>query len=289
MNFKKNYLNYKKVAMFFFVFFLIIIYKYSKYIYVCVNGDISRIELELILLAFKTMLAIVLPVFLLTFYIVYKYNEINMDKHYIPNWSHSTFLEILIWIIPICIVIFLATLSYKSTHLLDPKKSLKSSNPVLFIDAIALDWRWLFIYPQYKIATINEIFLPKNTAVNFNITSNSIMNSFFIPDLGSQIYAMAGMKTTLNLKTGKTGIYKGISANYSGKGFSNMKFNVHIVENFSRLNAWIKEVKLSKNKLIFKKQFLKISKPSGNIFIQYFSYVDPLLFYKIINMIKYQV
>ncbi|WP_075432093.1 ubiquinol oxidase subunit II [Buchnera aphidicola] len=284
-----KFFSYKKSIVFFLLLLLfIMIYKYSKKIYIYVNGDITRIQLELILLSFKTMLFILIPVFLLTFYVVYKYNSLKMDDHYIPNWSHSIFLEILIWFIPICITIFLATLSYKSTHLLDPKKSLEGFNKPIVIDVIALDWRWLFIYPEYKIATINEVFFPKNIAIKFHITSNSIMNSFFIPDLGSQIYAMAGMSTELNLKARKTGVCKGMSTNYSGKGFSNMKFDVHVVKDFKKFQKWVNEVKLSKNKLIFKKQFLNISKPSENIFVQYFSYVDPLLFYKIINMIKYK-
>lgn len=288
MKYKKRYINYNTSITFIFLLFLAIIYKFSKNIYVHVNGDISRIELGLVLIAFKTMLIVVLPVFLLTFYVVWKYRKQNIDRDYRPTWSHSIFLEFFIWIIPIFIVIFLASLSYKSTNLLDPKKSLPGNNSKILVEAISLDWRWLFIYPQYKIATINEIFLPKNTEINIHITSNSIMNSFFIPDLGGQIYAMAGMKTKLNLIANRTGVYKGISSNYSGKGFSNMKFHVHIVKDFKKLKEWIQTVKLSQNKLVFKKQFLNISKPSESIFIQYFSYVDPLLLYKVINMIKHK-
>lgn len=288
MKYKKRYINYNTSIIFIFLLFLAIIYKFSKNIYVHVNGDISRIELGLVLIAFKTMLIVVLPVFLLTFYVVWKYRKQNIDRDYRPTWSHSIFLEFFIWIIPIFIVIFLASLSYKSTNLLDPKKSLPGNNSKILVEAISLDWRWLFIYPQYKIATINEIFLPKNTEINIHITSNSIMNSFFIPDLGGQIYAMAGMKTKLNLIANRVGVYKGISSNYSGKGFSNMKFHVHIVKDFKKLKEWIQTVKLSQNKLVFKKQFLNISKPSESIFIQYFSYVDPLLLYKVINMIKHK-
>lgn len=286
MKFIKKNIFYNIKIFFVLFLFVIFMYTFSRYIYVYINGDIARIELEIILIAFKTMLIIIFPVFLLTLYCIYKYREKNNTLNYFPDWSHSYFLEIMIWFIPFLIIIFLATLSYKTTHFLDPKKSLKSNYSKISIEVVALDWRWLFIYPKYKIATINEIFLPKNIPVTFHITSNTVMNSFFIPDLGSQVYSMAGMKTELNLMANKLGLYKGISSNYSGQGFSNMKFDVHVVKDMKHLEKWIKKVKLSKNKLFFKDRFLEISKPNENIFVQYFSYVDPLLFKKIINIFK---
>ncbi|ABJ90751.1 ubiquinol oxidase subunit II [Buchnera aphidicola] len=278
--------NIFKLLMIFFVsiIFFFMIYM-SKKICVNVSGYISKLEFELMLLVFKIMFIIVFPVLMLVFFIVYYYRHSNTSEKYTPNWKHSYFLEIICWLIPIFIISFLAFLSWNTTHSLEPSKKLKVNiNKPITIEVVSLNWRWLFIYPYYKIATINEISFPKNVPVNFKITSNSVMNSFFIPNLGSQIYTMAGMKTELNLIALSNGIYKGISSNYSGNGFSNMKFKVYVQNDLFHFNKWIKKVKSKKKFLSFKKQFLNLSKNSKKYKNEYFSYTDPLLFYKIIKI-----
>ncbi|VFP81583.1 Cytochrome bo(3) ubiquinol oxidase subunit 2 [Buchnera aphidicola (Cinara curvipes)] len=282
--FNKNNIFKFLIFSFFSLVTLLIVYA-SKQIYINSYGYILTNELRLVLTTFKLMFVIIIPVFFLTIFIIYYYRRSNVSSSYQPNWNHSYFLEIICWLIPVMIISFLANLSYKTTHKLDPSKSLQlNTNQPITIEVISLNWRWLFIYPDYKIATINEIAFPKHVPVHFNITSHSVMNSFFIPSLGSQIYTMAGMKTNLNLIAMNSGIYKGISSNYSGHGFSNMKFRVCVQNNLFSFNKWIKRIKLKKNVLFSKKQFLKLSYNSKQHHIQYFSYIDPLLFYKIIDM-----
>ncbi|HHW4680773.1 MAG TPA: COX aromatic rich motif-containing protein, partial [Xylella taiwanensis] len=151
--------------------------------------------------------------------------------------------------IPCLIILVLAVLTWRSSHALDPHKPLQSDVKPLTIEVVAMDWKWGMIYPQQDIATVNEITIPVNTPVNFKITSDTVMNSFFIPQLGSQIYAMAGMQTKLHLIANETGTFRGISANYSGHGFSKMNFVVHVLPNQAAFDAWVAKVKTSPLKL----------------------------------------
>lgn len=229
------------------------------------------------------MLFIIIPVIFMTIYFSLKYRSTNVNQIYKPNWCDSKKIEIVVWTIPIIIVSFLAFLSWSYTHKLDPKKSIVSLNNPIKIDAVALDWKWLFIYPDYNIATINEIMFPVNRPIVFRITSNSVMNAFFIPSLGSQIYAMPGMTTKLNLIANDVGKYKGISSNYSGHGFSNMKFTAISVLKNSTFLDWVKKVQASSIKLNTMKTFDIISIPNENYSIEYFSSVKKNLFNKIKN------
>ncbi|WP_284443128.1 ubiquinol oxidase subunit II [Buchnera aphidicola] len=247
------------------------------------HGKIAIEECSLILISFILMLFIIIPVIFMTIYFSFKYRSTNVNQIYKPNWSDSKKIEIVVWTIPIIIVSFLAFLSWNYSHKLEPKKPIASFNKPIKIDAVALDWKWLFIYPDYNIATINEIMFPVNRPVIFRITSNSVMNAFFIPSLGSQIYAMPGMTTKLNLIANNPGKYKGISSNYSGKGFSNMKFTAISVLKNSTFIDWVKKIKNSSVKLNMKKFFNTISIPNENYSIEYFSSVQRNLFNQIIN------
>ncbi|QCO71017.1 ubiquinol oxidase subunit II [Buchnera aphidicola] len=247
------------------------------------HGEIAIEECSLILISFILMLFIIIPVIFMTIYFSFKYRSTNINQIYKPNWSDSKKIEIVVWTIPVIIVSFLAFLSWNYSHKLEPKKPIASFNKPIKIDAVALDWKWLFIYPDYNIATINEIMFPVNRPVIFRITSNSVMNSFFIPSLGSQIYAMPGMTTKLNLIANNPGKYKGISSNYSGKGFSNMKFTAISVLKNSTFIDWVKKIKNSSVKLNMKKFFNTISIPNENYSIEYFSSVQRNLFNQIIN------
>ncbi|WAI11657.1 MAG: ubiquinol oxidase subunit II [Buchnera aphidicola (Macrosiphum albifrons)] len=247
------------------------------------HGKIAIEECSLILISFILMLFIIIPVIFMTIYFSFKYRSTNVNQIYKPNWSDSKKIETVVWTIPIIIVSFLAFLSWNYSHKLEPKKPIVSFNKPIKIDAVALDWKWLFIYPDYNIATINEIMFPVNRPVIFRITSNSVMNAFFIPSLGSQIYAMPGMTTKLNLIANNPGKYKGISSNYSGKGFSNMKFTAISVLKNSTFIDWVKEIQNSAIKLNIKKFFNTISIPNENYSIEYFSSVQRNLFNQIIN------
>jgi cytochrome o ubiquinol oxidase subunit 2 len=247
------------------------------------HGTIAIEECSLILISFIMMLFVIIPVIFMTIYFSIKYRSTNINQIYKPNWSDSRKIEIVVWTIPIFIVSFLAFLAWNYSHKLEPKKPISSFYNPIKIDAIALDWKWLFIYPDYHIATINEIMFPINRPIIFRITSNSVMNAFFIPSLGSQIYAMPGMMTKLNLIANHPGKYKGISSNYSGHGFSNMKFTAVSVLKDSFFIDWVKKISHSSKKLNTMKNFNIISIPNKNYSVEYFSNVKKNLFDQIIN------
>lgn len=202
----------------------------------------------IILIATWLMLLVVVPVIILTLVFAWKYRASNTSAQYEPNWSHSTKIEVVVWLIPCIIIAILGYITWKSSHDLDPYKPLESNVKPITVEAVALNWKWLFIYPELKIATVNQLALPVNTPVNFKITSDSIMNSFFIPQLGSQVYAMAGMETKLHLIANEAGTYDGMSANYSGGGFSGMKFKAIAMSNFD-FDAWVAKVRASERQL----------------------------------------
>lgn len=242
------------------------------------KGQIAFQQRSLIITAFFLMLLVVIPSVLLTLIFSWKYRNNNALKtSYNPNWCHSNKLEFFIWFIPILIIVFLAFITWKSTNLLDPGKKIFSKNKSITIEVVSLDWKWLFIYPNEKIATINQLVFPKNTPIHFKITSNTVMNSFFIPKLGSQIYAMSGMQTKLYLIANDTGIFNGISSNFSGKGFSTMQFQT-IVTNKNNYTQWIKKIKKSSKTLTTLESFDKIQLPSVNHPIEFFSFIHPDLF-----------
>lgn len=250
------------------------------------HGLIAKQEYSLILISFIMMLFVVIPVLFMTIYFSIKYRASNTHQIYKPNWSESKIIETIVWIIPILIISFLALLTWNYCHILDPKKPIASKYKPITINVIALDWRWLFIYPDYGIASINEVVFPVNTPVVFRITANSVMNSFFIPALGSQIYAMPGMVTKLNLISNDIGKYKGISANYSGKGFSNMKFTAISLPNKIMFINWINKVKSSPNKLNTIKMFDQVAFPNENHYVEYFSGVNQNVLNRIFHFVK---
>ncbi|UDG80363.1 ubiquinol oxidase subunit II [Candidatus Annandia pinicola] len=247
------------------------------------TGQIAIEQSKLIMISFSIMLIIVIPVILMSIIFAYKYNEKNYNKNnYEPNWNHSNYIESITWFIPIIIVIFLSIILWNSTHKLDPSISINSKKKTMDIEVIALDWKWIFLYPKQNIATINEIAIPTNVPIHFIITSNSVMNSFFIPKLGSQVYAMAGMKTQLYLISNKSGIYTGISSNYSGSGFSNMKFKVISCKNIYFFNKWLRKVKHSPNYLDAV-NLMQVSIPSVKHQVEYFNGCESGLFNNLIK------
>lgn len=247
------------------------------------KGQIGLEQRSLILTSLSLMLIIVIPVIIMAIIFSIKYRASNTCSKYKPNWSYSNKIEITIWTIPIIIIIILATLTWKSTHKLDPGNPIASDSEPITIQVIALDWKWLFIYPKQKIATVNEIAFPINKPIKFKITSNSVMNSFFIPQLGGQIYAMAGMSSMLNLIANEPGTYKGISSNFSGAGFSGMKFNVIATTNEKAFKKWVQKVKSSCSHLETMNDYEKLAMPSEFNKKEYFSNVMPNLFHTIIN------
>src|SRR5579883_2398341 len=214
------------------------------------KGVIALHERKLFFDTLALMLIVVLPVIVMSFTFVYHYQVSHRIRDYKPNWSHSYFLESLWWGIPCVIVVVLAILSWKKTHELDPYQPIPGHpQPPLLIQVIALPWKWLFIYPEQHIATVNYVVIPVGQQVEYWLTTDNVaMSAFFIPQLGSQIYTMAGMRTRLHLVANQIGTYEGLNTQFNGDGFSDMHFTVQVVDP-SVLQQWINNTKKSSNHL----------------------------------------
>jgi len=254
------------------------------------SGDIAWQQRELLIFATLLMLLIIIPVIVLTLWFAWKYRASNQKAEYAPDWHHSTRLEIVIWSAPLAIILVLGTATWITTHTLDPYRPLDridAEHPLaegtkpLEIEVVALDWKWLFLYPEYGIATVNELAAPIDTPIRFKLTASSMMNSFFIPALAGQIYAMPGMETRLNAVINKEGIYKGFSANYSGDGFSHMHFKFHGMTQ-TDFDTWVEKVRTGTP--FGRAEYLALEKPSEREPVQYFSQVDPELYNAILNL-----
>ncbi len=213
------------------------------------KGIIATDEKNIMITATVLMLLVVVPVIVLSFAFAWRYREGNRKAVYSPNWSHSTLLEIICWSVPCLIIFTLGVITWTSTHRLDPYKPIvvKGVKP-LTIQAISLEWKWLFIYPDQDIATINFVQIPKGVPVEFLVSAEGPMNSFQVPQLAGQIYAMAGMQTKLHLITNEEGDYQGISANFTGEGFSEMQFTVRCSTQ-KEFAKWVQSAKHAPEKL----------------------------------------
>jgi len=201
-------------------------------------GIIASKERTLILITSFLSLFVVIPVFILLFSIAWKYREGNTKAVYTPDASGNRLLELLWWAIPTLIILILAVITVQSTHELDPYKTIASDVKPLTVQVVALQWKWLFIYPAQGVASINYLPIPDQTPINFEVTSDAAMNSFWIPSLGGQIYAMSGMSTQLHLEADGVGTYRGSSANISGAGFSGMNFKAQSMSR-ADFDAWV--------------------------------------------------
>lgn len=233
------------------------------------KGIIAAQERDLMVTAILLMLIIVIPVFTLTFFIAWKYRASNTKAKYSPDWDGNRVIEFTWWAVPTAIIVVLAVITWKATHRLDPFRPLESTVKPVKVQVVALQWKWLFIYPEQNIASINFIQFPEDTPINFEITADAPMNSFWIPQLGGQVYAMAGMKTKLHLMANEPGSYNGSSANISGRGFASMNFiaKASSHDDFSR---WVQLVQQSPNRLSLE-QYHKLAKPSQNTQPLYYS------------------
>lgn len=245
------------------------------------HGQIGMDERSIIYLATGLMLIVVVPVIVMTFLFAWRYRASNTNATYAPDWSHSNKIEAVVWLVPCVIVAVLATVTWTSSHELDPYKPIASAKKPITIEAVSMNWKWLFIYPDLHIATVGQIAIPKDVPVNFHLTSDSAMNSFFIPQLGGQVYTMVGMQTKLSLIANKTGTYDGMSANFSGGGFSDMKFKTLAVTP-QIFKSWVAKVKAS-SKTLDVATYKRLAKPSENNPVTYFSTVDPNLYHDILH------
>ena len=246
------------------------------------KGPIGEAERSLIIASIALMLIVLIPVFIMTFWFARKFRASNTESTYMPKWSHSAKIEFFMWAVPFAIVTVLAILAWTSTHSLDPYRPIHSDNEPINIEAVSLDWKWLFIYPDQNIAAVNEITFPVNVPVSFKLTSDTVMTSFFIPQLGSQIYAMGGMQTRLSLMANQPGVYAGHNQQISGRGYADMHFKANAVS-MEEFQSWAQKVRQSTEKLD-EARYEKLAKPSvGYHPVTYFSSVKPGLFVYIIR------
>ena len=209
------------------------------------KGPVAAGQSDLMMKAIFLMLLVVIPSIIMALWFGWKYRASNKDADYKPTWAHSTTIEVVVWGVPIIIIGILAYLTWWGSHKYDPYRPLESDKAPLTVQVIAEQFKWIFIYPEQNIATVNEIRFPEKTPVSLRLTSNFTMNSFFIPALGGQIYAMAGMQTHLNLLADETSPaegFRGFSSNYSGYGFSQMRFRAHSVTD-AQFAEWVSAVK----------------------------------------------
>ena len=257
-------------------------------------GYIARHQLNLIIICVIVMLCIVIPVMIAVVAFAIKYRATNTEAEYLPDWGHSNKVETFMWGIPIVVIIVLAALMSYYTFTLEPSKKIDpavaGNEEPIQVDAIALDWKWLFIYPQYGIATVNEIYAPENRQVLIQLTSENSVNAFWVPRLGTVLYAMPQMNAKLHLIADRQGVFNGTSANYSGDGFSEMHFKWHSVSQ-NDFDNWIAQARQSKQtldrasyrQLTFSPKMGDVAAKEKDSEVRYFSQVEKGLYYRVVN------
>lgn len=253
-------------------------------------GDIAAQQRDLVLLATGLMLLIIVPVIALTLFFAWKYRASNTKADYAPDWSHSTRIEMAVWGAPLAIILVLGAVTWVTSHTLDPYRPLSRIAPnqpiaagvkPLEVDVVALDWKWLFIYPEQGVASVNELAAPVDRPILFKITASSVMNSFYVPALAGQIYAMPGMQTQLNAVINRPGAYEGFSSNYSGAGFSGMRFTFKGMSQ-AGFDRWVADAKASPAALS-RADYLALARPSQDDPVRRYGQVDPALFLAVVD------
>ncbi|WP_440223969.1 ubiquinol oxidase subunit II [Dokdonella sp. MW10] len=253
-------------------------------------GDVARQQGDLIVLATWLMLIVIVPVIALTLFFAWRYRASNAQANYQPDWDHSTQLELVIWAVPLLIIIALGAVTWITTHTLDPYRPLRrldAERPVpadvkpLEVQVVALDWKWLFLYPEQGIATVNELAAPIDRPIRFTLTGTSVMNAFYVPALAGMIYTMPGMETKLHAVIATPGEYEGFSSNYSGAGFSHMRFRFHAFDD-DGFEQWTGRVK-REGATLDRDRYMVLEQPSSRDPVRHFASVAPGLYDAILN------
>jgi cytochrome o ubiquinol oxidase subunit II len=245
------------------------------------QGVIGIAEKTILIDSLAIMLAIVVPTIAATLVFFWWFRASNTRSRYLPDWNYSGRIELIVWSIPLLVIMLLGGVAWIGSHDLDPAKPLESKTPPLEIQGVSLDWKWLFVYPNEGVAAVNQLVVPAGVPVHFSLTSASVMNAFFVAQLGSMIYTMNGMTTQLNLQADAPGTFHGISSHYSGDGFSDMHFDVRAVppEQFA---AWIEETR-NTGPTLDAASYAALAKQSMNTPPFTFRAVDPGLFHDIVT------
>lgn len=254
------------------------------------DGDVARQQSDLMIASVILMCLIIVPVLVAIGMIAWRYRASNRNAEYDPEWDHSSKLELVVWSAPLLIIIVLGAMSWIGTHQLDPYRplsrvdvgqSLDVDAKPLEVEVVSLDWKWLFIYPKYGIATVNQMAAPVDIPIHFRLTSSTMMNSFFVPKLAGQIYTMPGMQTVLNAVINKPGDYDGFSANYSGLGFTDMRFRF-LGMSRQGFDQWVAKVRAS-GKTLDRQAYDRLKQPSRDEPVHYYASYMPGLYKRILN------
>ena len=262
----------------------------SKAVVLNPAGDVAAQQGQLVITATLLMLVIIVPVIALTLFFAWKYRQGNTEAEYDPEWHHSTKLELVIWSVPLAIIIILGALTWVTTHKLDPYRPLDridAQRPVpaglkpLEVQVVAMDWKWLFVYPEQGIALVNELAAPVDRPIHFKLTATSTMNAFYVPDLAGMVYAMPGMQTELHGVINKAGVFPGLASHNSGAGFSGMTFKFHGLSD-AGFAQWVQQAQ-TEGKTLDKSTYLELAKPSERDPVQRFARVDADLYDRVLN------
>jgi cytochrome o ubiquinol oxidase subunit 2 len=245
------------------------------------KGPIAAAEREILFNSLGIMLAIVIPTILATLGVAYWFRASNSRARYMPTFEYSGRLELLVWSIPAMTVLLVGGVAWVGAHDLDPRKLIASQAKPMRIQVVSLDWKWLFIYPDEGIASVNQLTIPVGTPVSFDLTSAGVMNSFFVPQLGGQIYTMSGMATHLQLQAAHPGTYRGLSAQFSGEGFADMRFTVEAVPP-QQFDQWVTAARNS-GRVLDEQAYADLAKPSQAVAPFTYRAVAPGLFSTIVS------
>ena len=245
------------------------------------KGVVGLAQRTILIDSLAIMLAIVLPTIAATAGFAWWFRASNTRAKYLPHFVHSGSIEIIVWAIPLLTIILLGGVAWIGAHDLDPARPLDSKTPPLEVQGVSLDWKWLFIYPDKHIASVNQLVVPAGVPIHFSLTSASVLNAFFIPSLGSMIYTMNGMATQLNLQADAPGTFHGLSSHYSGDGFSDMHFDVRAVPS-DQFDAWVNTTRGSGSTLD-RGSYTELAKQTINVSPFTYRDVDPALFQQIVT------
>jgi len=239
-------------------------------------GPVAAAEKQILINSTAIMLAIIIPTMIATVAIAFWFRRGNTKATYRPDWEYSGAIELVIWAVPVLTIMLLGGITWIGSHDLDPSKPLDSPNKPITVQVVSLDWKWLFIYPDQHVATVNQLVIPAGTPVNFQLTSATVWNTFFVPQMGSMIYTMPNMTTRLNLMADKPGVFEGRSAQFSGDGFPGMEFKVHSLPP-QQFAAWAQSTSGS-GPALDARTYAQLSQPTSYVKPMTFSNVAPGLF-----------
>lgn len=254
-------------------------------------GDVARQQSDIMIVTTIITALIIVPVMVAIAIIAWRYRASNKQAHYDATWDHSPQLELVVWAVPLLIIIAVGAVSWIGTHQTDPYRALTRIAPgqpvaadvtPLEVDVVSLQWKWLFFYPQYGIATVNELAAPVDRPIRFQLTADAMMDSFFVPALAGQVYTMPGMQTVLHGVINKPGEYRGFSANYSGVGFTDMRFTFHGLDT-QDFDAWVAKVRAAGGDLDTA-SYDQLRKPTRDAPVHYFAHFQPDLYTRILNL-----